>query len=141
MGGILVDHDTDTLQLAADRLFRGAGIRRGMQVLDLGCGTGDLSIAAAELVGPNGLVLGIDVDADVLETARRRAWEADLDQVYFLGTSLENLRDEGPFDVILVRMGSHLNSKAILSRAARLLRENGLIAVLDESGAVTTQAA
>src|SRR5260370_42344481 len=39
--------------------FRAAGIGPGMRVLDLGCGVGDVAIAAADLVGPTGAVVGI----------------------------------------------------------------------------------
>jgi SAM-dependent methyltransferase len=37
-----------------------AGLRPGMRVLDLGCGAGDVTFAAAELVGPSGSVVGLD---------------------------------------------------------------------------------
>ena len=48
-----------------------AGIGLGMTVLDLGCGAGDVSFVAAELVGPQGQVIG--VDACRQWPARRRA--------------------------------------------------------------------
>jgi cyclopropane fatty-acyl-phospholipid synthase-like methyltransferase len=37
-----------------------AGIRAGMRVLDLGCGAGDVTFVAADLVGPDGSVVGVD---------------------------------------------------------------------------------
>ena len=43
-----------------ERFFRAAGIDRGMHVLDLGCGMGDVSLLASELVGSSGSVTGID---------------------------------------------------------------------------------
>src|SRR5690606_4206862 len=61
--------------LTEDVLQR-AGIRKGMRVLDLGCGVGDVSLLAAWLVGPSGFVLGVDRSADALAAARRRAREA-----------------------------------------------------------------
>ncbi len=45
--------------LTADVLRR-AGIESGMEVLDLGCGVGDVSVLAATMVGEFGAVLGID---------------------------------------------------------------------------------
>jgi len=42
-------------------VFTSAGVTAGMFVLDIGCGVGDLSLLAAELVGPTGHVLGVDV--------------------------------------------------------------------------------
>ena len=41
-------------------MLRRAGISPGMRVLDIGCGVGDVSMIAAEIVGPTGKVLGID---------------------------------------------------------------------------------
>ena len=47
----------------------------GMRVLDIGSGIGDVAMLAAEIVGPNGRVVGIDKDPSFLEHARRRAVE------------------------------------------------------------------
>jgi hypothetical protein len=48
------------LRPITERLLRNAGIDAGMRVLDLGCGAGDVSMLAAELVGPEGSIVGID---------------------------------------------------------------------------------
>jgi SAM-dependent methyltransferase len=40
------------------QLFEEAGISRGMCVLDVGCGSGDVAFLAADLVGPSGKVIG-----------------------------------------------------------------------------------
>src|SRR5262249_41337764 len=48
------------LRPITERLMRDAGIGRGMRVLDMGCGVGDVSMLAAELVGGPGSVVGID---------------------------------------------------------------------------------
>ena len=45
-------------------VLRRAGIVSGMRVLDIGCGVGDVSLLAAEFVGPSGTVLGIDRSAE-----------------------------------------------------------------------------
>ena len=54
------------------RLLEDAGIAEGMKVLDVGSGAGDVALLAAELVGPTGMVLGVDQDPGVLETASAR---------------------------------------------------------------------
>src|SRR3954471_10198925 len=60
-----------------------AGVGPGMRVADLGCGPGDVTLAAARRVGPTGSVVGVD-DADhPLELGRRRAQEAGLRNVSF----------------------------------------------------------
>jgi len=54
-----------------ERLLADAGLASGMRVLDIGCGTGVMSVMAARLVGQAGQVVGIDRNAVPLETARR----------------------------------------------------------------------
>ena len=54
------------------RLLADAGLFTGMKVLDLGSGAGDVAFAAAELVGSEGEVLGVDMNSEILETARAR---------------------------------------------------------------------
>jgi predicted RNA methylase len=74
------DHETRRLILQHQiygpitrRFFEGAGIVRGMKVLDVGSGAGDVALLAADLVGPSGRVVGVDRNAEILETARERA--------------------------------------------------------------------
>jgi ubiquinone/menaquinone biosynthesis C-methylase UbiE len=55
----------------------------GMQVLDLGCGAGDVSMLAAEFVGPTGLVVEIDRSREVLTLAAEEAHAAGLREVSF----------------------------------------------------------
>nr|MDT0666636.1 methyltransferase domain-containing protein [Micromonospora sp. DSM 115978] len=47
-----------------------AELRRGYRVADVGCGTGRALPALREAVGPSGVVLGLDVTAQMLEAAR-----------------------------------------------------------------------
>src|SRR6516165_10931935 len=54
------------------RLLLGAGLRRGMRVADVGCGVGMVTGLLAELVGPEGHVVGIDVSTAQLASARER---------------------------------------------------------------------
>jgi ubiquinone/menaquinone biosynthesis C-methylase UbiE len=58
--------------LTADALRR-AGVERGMRVLDHGCGIGATSLLIAELVGPHGLVVGVDPSAQAIDAAERAA--------------------------------------------------------------------
>jgi SAM-dependent methyltransferase len=59
------------VQATTERLLRSAGIERGMRVLDLGCGAGDVSMLAATLVGVSGSVVGIDRNAQVLANCEK----------------------------------------------------------------------
>src|SRR6185369_5719863 len=50
-----------------------ARIQPGERVLEVGCGTGDVAIAAYALVGPHGSVAGIDAGPEMIEVARAKA--------------------------------------------------------------------
>jgi SAM-dependent methyltransferase len=54
------------------RVLLDAGLRRGMRVADLGCGVGLVTAVLAELVGPEGRVVGLDTSAAQLAQARDR---------------------------------------------------------------------
>ena len=53
------------------RFFLRSGIAKGMKVLDVGSGAGDVALTLAEFVGPEGAVVGVDVNPDVLKNSTR----------------------------------------------------------------------
>ena len=85
-------------------LLRRAGIGPGHHVLDIGCGAGDVSMLAAELVGPTGFVLGIDRAPEALTTTRQRAADAGLTWVEVADHDLANFDDGRTFDAVIGRL-------------------------------------
>ena len=56
----------------------------GERVLDIGCGAGETTLAAARAVGPRGTATGVDISEPLLDRARRRAEAADAANAVFL---------------------------------------------------------
>lgn len=110
--GVLFDRFVQFRHLIVDGLARhGAAAlasnppRPGDRVVDLGCGFGDTTTALAELVGPEGSALGVDVSAPFIETATAEAREAGADNVSFLAGDVQVMELPGPFDYAFSRMG------------------------------------
>jgi SAM-dependent methyltransferase len=87
-----------------ERLFRDAGITRGMRVLDVGSGVGDIAILVARLVGPDGSVVGVDVDGSTLQTARDRAGLLGLQNVTFIQGDVRSAEIGADFDAAVGRL-------------------------------------
>jgi SAM-dependent methyltransferase len=85
------------------RLLGRAALRPGERVLDVGCGCGTSTLAAADAVGPTGAVLGIDVSAPMLARARERSSARPRVAYRECDASTEAL--EPTFDVVLSRFG------------------------------------
>jgi len=113
-----------------EQVMQRAGIKRGMSVLDCGCGVGDVSLLTARLVGSAGRVLGIDRSVAGINRARERAAEAGLPNVSFeVVDDLASFRPPAPVDAVVGRLIlMYLREPAaILSHFARQVRPGGLI--------------
>jgi ubiquinone/menaquinone biosynthesis C-methylase UbiE len=85
-------------------LLQAGGIAPGMRVLDLGTGPGHVAFMAAELVGPEGFVLGVDQSLPLLEVAERRRQEAGAGNVAFEAGDARGFRADEPFDAVVTRL-------------------------------------
>ena len=112
-----------------------ARIRLGESILDVGCGTGAVTIPAKMKVGENGIAVGIDPAADMIAIARRKAERAGIEIDFRVGV-IESLpfADE-TFDVVTSSlMMHHLPDKLRVKRLAeiwRTLRPGGRILIAD----------
>ena len=115
------------------RLLRDAGLFTGMKVLDIGSGAGDVAFAAAELVGGEGEVVGVDMNPEILETARTRAQAAGLANVQFVADDVQTLDLPNDFDALIGRLILLYlpDPVATLKQLATHLRPGGIVAFQD----------
>ena len=78
----------------------------GQRVLDIGCGFGDTTQRLAGLVGPGGVAVGVDAAPNFIDTARREAVEAGVQNARFELADVETASLGGPFDLAFSRFGT-----------------------------------
>jgi SAM-dependent methyltransferase len=83
-------------------LLAASGITRGMRVLDLGAGLGHMSRAVADLVGPDGEVVGLEQDPRLMDAARSRTDESA--PITFVQGDATTWRDDDAFDAVVGRL-------------------------------------
>lgn len=112
------------------RLLSDAGLARDMRVLDVGCGTGDVSMLVADMVGSGGAVVAIDRSKDALAIAREHAQAAGHDNIEFREGSAEAFTTQVPFDFAIGRyVLVHQPDPASFIRAiAKNVRPGGVVA-------------
>jgi SAM-dependent methyltransferase len=128
MKGVLGPGMSDERRIA--RLL--LGLSPGDGVLDVACGTGNFSRDFARSVGPDGLVVGIDVSETMLARAAAATRSAGLDQVAYVRGDAQELpfRDQS-FDAVCCFAAFHLFADPMraLDRMAAVLAPGGRIAL------------
>ncbi len=116
----------------------------GAKVLDLCCGSGDLALISARLVGPSGKVVGLDFSPRMLEIFRRRLARlssegraGELSPVELVMGDATDLSafPEDSFDLVTIGFGLRnlADPEACLRESLRVLRPGGAMSILDLS--------
>src|SRR5215216_6517459 len=131
------------VMLGRERVFREkvidlAGLEPGEAVLDVGCGTGTLAIAAKRRVGPTGMVYGIDASLEMIARAVRKAKKQGIEVVFKNGVVEALPFPDAHFDVVLsTLMLHHLPRKAreqCAREMRRVLKPGGRVLAIDFGG-------
>jgi SAM-dependent methyltransferase len=125
----------DRRTLARDHRRLAALLRPGMQVLDVGCGTGAITSGIARVVGPTGLALGIDRDPALLRLAREQ--HAGVAGLRFEERDVFDLPPEPVFDVVTAARVLQWTEQPglAIARMAAAARPGGRVVVLEYSHA------
>src|SRR5437016_12172624 len=106
----------------------------GERVLDLGSGAGTDSLVAAQMVGPEGSVTGVDMTTEMLAKARAAAAEMSAANVEFLEGEVEQLPfADATFDVVISNGVIDLipDKDAVFAEIFRVLTPGGRIQIAD----------
>ena len=109
-------------------------IEEGATVLDLGCGAGTDLLIAAQMVGPSGRAIGIDMTPSMLERARQSAAEMGLDNVELHEGLIESLPlEDGSVDVVISNGVIDLvpDKDAVFAEIDRVLKPGGRLQIAD----------
>ena len=123
-------HKTSILHTIDQAAWKQAGLRAGMNVLDIGCGTGTVTQLLAAAVYP-GQVLGIDNSHQMITCA----WEtiASANTFFEIGNAYDLQKSENQFDMVHARfLFQHLvDPLAALQQIHRVLKPGGTLCVVD----------
>lgn len=112
-----------------------AQVKPGDCVLEVGCGTGSLTLAAKRKAGPAGKVFGIDVIPGMIEASQQKAAQAHEDITFQLGSIDHIPFPKDTFDVVIssfmiFHMSEATRRKGIVD-IYRVLKPDGQLLVLD----------
>jgi ubiquinone/menaquinone biosynthesis C-methylase UbiE len=136
--------ETERLRLQAKmfapytaRFLEDAGISRGMKVLDVGTGAGDVALLVAELVGREGTVIGIDFNPELIGTARARVSAAGLENVSFVVGDAASVEVDRDFDAVVGRCVLFFAREpaSLVRRLTGFLRDGGIVAFQEPANA------
>ena len=113
------------------RMLDGAAIGPGARVLELGCGTGEVTALIAERVGPSGEIVAIDRDPAQIEAARARL--AGQRNIQWIVSEIDDFQPTAAFDAVVGRyvLIYLRDPEQTVAHAARWLRPGGRLAFLE----------
>jgi demethylmenaquinone methyltransferase / 2-methoxy-6-polyprenyl-1,4-benzoquinol methylase len=130
----------DVMSMGLHRVWKAytvavSGAREGQQVLDIAAGTGDLTRAFSDKVGPSGLVVHTDINEAMLRTGRDRLLDEGRDQPTVLCDAEKLPFASARFDIVSVAFGlrNMTHKDAALGEMARVLKPGGKLLVLEFS--------
>lgn len=125
----------DWMHNVKEATYKKMSITYGHHVLDVGCGAGSDTIALSRLVGPQGKVVGVDYDKEMIRVANEQARAADVsDYVAYVLASAERLPfDDDTFHACRSeRVFQHLkNPSLVLTEMLGVTKPGGWIVVAD----------
>lgn len=115
------------------KTLRGADVKPGETILEVGCGTGFFTIPAAQMIGDQGCLVAMDVSSGFIEQVAKKAQIADLKNVRIVKRdALDTGLDTASIDKVLlfgVIPFPLLPLNRLLPEMHRVLKPEGILAV------------
>ncbi|HEV8014837.1 MAG TPA: methyltransferase domain-containing protein [Stellaceae bacterium] len=143
----LYDFTVGVMTLGRERAFREkllglARLAPGESVLDVGCGTGTLAIAAKRQVGPQGAAAGIDASLEMIARAERKARKANVEIAFKTALAQALPFPDAQFDAVLTTVMLHHLPRPGRQQCAREMRRvvkpDGVVLAVDFGKAAPT---
>lgn len=109
-----------------------AGIKPGMRVADLGCGSGKTTFILNKLIQPGGEILGVDFSRERIEFARQNYSDSGIN--FVCKDIRDSLEGFGKYDFIWIRFVLEYylsNSLDILKNVSKILNPGGILLLID----------
>jgi len=112
-------------------------IQQGMQIGDLGCGAGYISLALAKEVGEKGKVYAVDIQKNVLDQVKKEAQAQNIDNLVTIWSDLEiigaaKIKNDILDKVFLANVLFQVEDKrAVFAEAKRMLKQDGNLILVD----------
>ena len=115
-------------------IIQKANVKAGNTVLDIGCGTGFITISVAKAVGKNGKVIGVDISEGMLKKARENLSKAEVSNIEFRVGDAENIPlDDNSVDAVVGNMVLHHcpSPENAIKEMTRVLKPKGRLVLAD----------
>lgn len=115
------------LKEVGDATMKAANPKKGETVLDVGCGAGTTTFALADLVGPSGKVIGVDISEALIKYACERNQPPRENVSFKLADANEPVFPENQFDLLFSRFGVMFfdDPQSAFTNLRRTLKPNG----------------
>jgi demethylmenaquinone methyltransferase / 2-methoxy-6-polyprenyl-1,4-benzoquinol methylase len=114
------------------RLVAATGVGFGMSAVDVATGTGKVAVSLADVVGPFGRVVGVDVSQSMIGLARSRTYDR-VELEFVVGDALQLPLGDGQFDAATIAFGMRNlpDYGRGFAEMARVVRPGGIVACLE----------
>lgn len=134
LGAEWLTRDSREKEERTSKVLANLGVKPGMTVCDMGCGNGYYSLKLARLVGPEGRVLGVDIQREMLQFMQERMEKAEITNIEPIhGSIIDPHLPAGEVDLILCVDVYHEFShpEFMLSAMRKSLKADGLVVLLE----------